>query len=223
MRQAAMLSLARMSSPPPRPQPVSLADLELVVTTARLRLRPLAATDVEDLWPTVSDPTFPAQMSWAAHADRAETLAWIRGHQAGIADGRDLTWAIEHAGRAVGTIGLGGITWEMRALRLDRAELGYWLARPQWGQGLMSEAAYAAVRFGFETLGLHKITVGCFPDNAGSKRVIEKLGFRFVGQPRDDVWRDGAWHDHLRYELTAAEWSDVSTTLRVPISRPRPT
>lgn len=210
-----------MSSPPPRTPIPSLLTLDLTITTEHLRLRPLLPTDVEDLWPTVSDPAFPAQMSWAAHADRTETLAFIRAMQAGIDAGTDLVWAIEHDGRAIGTVGLNGIRWELRALRTDRAELGYWLARAHWGKGLMTEAAYAAVRFGFETLGLHKITVGCFPDNPGSRRVIEKLGFRYVGQPRDDVWRDGRWHDHLRYELTVGEWSDVSTTL--PISRPRPT
>jgi RimJ/RimL family protein N-acetyltransferase len=49
--------------------------------------------------------------------------------------------------------------------------------------------------------------------------VIEKLGFRPVGRLEDDVWRDGRWWSVLRYELTASEWSDVSTTMRV--SRPR--
>jgi ribosomal-protein-serine acetyltransferase len=75
------------------------------------------------------------------------------------------------------------------------------------------------VRCGFELIGLHKVTVGCIAENAGSRRVIEKLGFRPVGRLEDDVWRDGCWWSVLRYELTASEWSDVSTTMRV--SRPR--
>jgi RimJ/RimL family protein N-acetyltransferase len=44
--------------------------------------------------------------------------------------------------------------------------------------------------------------------------VIEKSGFRYVGRLEDDVWRDGRWHAHLRYELTASEWADASRTLR---------
>src|SRR5204863_5466253 len=126
---------------------------------------------------------------------------------------------IEVEGRAMGTIGLDGIQFELRAWRVDQAELGYWIAPPLWGRGLMTEAAQAVMRCGFETIGLHKITVGCLADNAASRRVIEKLGFRLVGRREDDVWRDGRWWSVLRYELTASEWSDASTTMRV--SKPR--
>ena len=56
----------------------------------------------------------------------------------------------------------------MRAWRVDRAELGYWLAPALWSQGLMTEAAHrGGDASAFETLGLHKITVGCFAENDG--------------------------------------------------------
>jgi len=71
-------------------------------------------------------------------------------------------------------------------------------------------------RYGFETIGLHKIVVTCIAENVASRRVIEKAAFRWVGRAEDDVWRDGKWHAHLLYELTAPEWPDVHTTLRVP-------
>jgi len=135
--------------------------------------------------------------------------------------GEGITWAIEREGRVQGVIGLDGITWQLRAWRVDRAELGYWLAPALWRQGLMTEAAHAVVRWGFETLGLHKIKVGCVSENGASRRVIEKVGFRYVGRLEDDVWRDNRWWSHLRFELTAGEWPDVHTTMRV--SRPRPT
>ena len=48
----------------------------------------------------------------------------------------------------------------------------------------MTEAATAALRFAFETLGLHKVTIGCVEGNDGSQRVIEKLGFRFLAIAR---------------------------------------
>jgi [ribosomal protein S5]-alanine N-acetyltransferase len=84
----------------------------------------------------------------------------------------------------------------------------------------MTEAATAVVRVAFETIGLHKVTTTCFVDNHASRRVIEKVGFRFVGRAEDDLWRDGRWITHLCYELTSPEWPDVHTTMRV--SRPRP-
>ena len=117
----------------------------------------------------------------------------------------------ERDGHAVGCIGLAAITWGMHAWRVDRAELGYWLAKAEWNRGLMSEAARAIVRFAFETLGLHKIGVGCFVENEASRRVIERVGFRYVGRLEDDVWRDGRWWSHLRFELTEQKWRDLQT------------
>ena len=68
---------------------------------------------------------------------------------------------------------------------------------------------------------MYKITVGCVAENIASRRVIEKVNFRPVARLEDDVWRDGRWWTMLHYELTASEWSDVSTTMRV--HRPSPT
>lgn len=208
-----------MSSPPPRARIPALHELDLVLATARLRLRPLEDDDVDDLWPFVSDPELPRMMSWTAHTDRSQTLAFVHWARDAWARGSDATWAIEVDGRAMGVISLDDIRYEMRAWRIDRAELGYWIAPPLHGQGLMTEAAQAVMRCGFETLALHKITVHCIAENAGSRRVIEKLGFRPIGRLEDHVWRDGRWWSVLGYELTSGEWSDVSTTMRV--HRPR--
>jgi len=206
-----------MLSAPPRPIP-ELARLPLVIETPRLVLRPIARDDVDALWPYVSDPELPKMVSWAAHRDRADTVAFVEHQLEGLARGTDLTWGIALEGRVVGCIGLGGITWQFRAWRIDRAELGYWLGRPHWGQGLMSEAALAATQWGFETLGLHKITIGCVEGNLASQRIIEKLGYRFLAVHEEDFWRDGRWQAHRRYELTTTEWVDSARTQR--FSRP---
>jgi [ribosomal protein S5]-alanine N-acetyltransferase len=210
-----------MSSAPPRAVIPRLSELTLTIETARLRLRPFIEADADAIWPVVSRPEFPKFMSWAAHKDRAETLGFVRGQIAKVAQNDGVGWAIEHEGKVVGCIAFDDIEWEMRALRVDRTELGYWIAPEVWGKGLMTEAATAVVRCGFETIGLHKITTQCFVTNPASRRVIEKVGFRFVGRAEDDIWRDGKWTTHLLYELTSPEWPDVHTTM--PLSRPRPT
>jgi RimJ/RimL family protein N-acetyltransferase len=207
--------MSNLSSPPPRATIPRLDELDLVLVTARLRLRPLRDSDVEDLWPFVSDPELPRMMSWAAHTDPSQTLAFIAWTREALEKGSSVAWAIEVDGRAMGTIGLDGIQFAVRAWRVDSAELGYWIAPPLWGRGMMTEAAQAVMRCGFDTIGLHKITVGCLAENAASRRVIEKLGFRPIGRREDDVWRDGRWWSVLRYELTASEWGDASTTMRV--------
>ena len=204
----------------PRSAIPKLSELPLVIETARLRLRPFAESDVDAIWPIVSDPQFPRQMSWSAHADRDETFAFLRSQADAIRDGSGIGWAIEHEGRAAGCVGFDSVRWQVRKIRIDRGELGYWLAPALWNQGLMTEAVTAVVGYGFETIGLHKITTRCLADNPGSRRVIEKVGFRFVGRAEDDVWRDGAWATNLVYELTASEWPDVHTTMRVNRSQP---
>jgi RimJ/RimL family protein N-acetyltransferase len=203
-----------LSSAPPRPQIPSLVELPLVVDTPRLKLRPIALSDIDDLWPHVSNPEVAKFMSWAAHRDRAETETFIARNLEGLSHNTDLAWAIVIDGKASGIAGLHGITWGFRAWRIDRAELGYWLGAPYWGQGYMSEAALAATRWAFETLGLHKITIGCIEGNVASQKIIEKLGYRFLAKHEDDVWRDGRWWNHLRFELTAAEWGDTARTMR---------
>jgi RimJ/RimL family protein N-acetyltransferase len=204
-----------LSSAPPRAKIPKLDELDLVLITARLRLRPFEESDIDDLWPYVSDPALTRMMSWTAHTEPGQTLDFIRRVNSGLTTGTTVAWAIEIDGHACGCISLEEIQFGLRAWRVDRAELGYWIAPPLSGRGLMTEAAHAVMRTGFEMIGLHKITVGCIAENVGSRRVIEKLGFRPVGRLEDDVWRDGRWWSVLRYELTTSEWSDVSTTMRV--------
>ncbi|MFN0245508.1 MAG: GNAT family N-acetyltransferase [Kofleriaceae bacterium] len=200
---------------PPRSTIPTVSELPLVLATKRLTLRPYMLADVDALWPHVSDPRLPPQMSWNAHANKDETRAFVQRCIRGVTEGNGITWAILHDNELVGAIGLHGITFKHIAWRVDRAELGYWVGIPFHRRGFMTEAATEVVRFAFETLGLHKITVGCLDGNDGSRKIIERLGFRFIGRREDDVWRDGAWHAHLRYELLASSYSDITTTIPV--------
>jgi RimJ/RimL family protein N-acetyltransferase len=204
----------RMSSPPPREPIPTLSELPLVISTQRLRIRPTAESDADALFRYCSDPEVTPFVSWAAHTDVEQTRQWLRDGAEALAKGTDVVWAIEQGGEAIGAIGLHGIRWQVRAWRWDRAELGYWLGKPHWNQGLASEAAHAVTRWAFETLGLHKVTIGCIEGNIGSQKVIERVGYRFVGRCEDDAWRGDRWWHHLRYELTTAEWADSTRTLR---------
>jgi RimJ/RimL family protein N-acetyltransferase len=59
--------------------------------------------------------------------------------------------------------------------------LGYWISERHWGKGYANEAARAVQAFAFDERGLPELHSGCRPDNAGSRAVLEKLGFRHVG------------------------------------------
>ena len=75
------------------------------------------------------------------------------------------------------------------------AFIAFYLARPFWGRGLATEAGRAWVAFGFEKLGLRRIEAGVAASNAASRRVVEKLGFRWL---RSGGEGGVHWHD---YEL----------------------
>lgn len=193
-----------MSSwPPPDEPPAPLASPERTIATARLILRPFETEDAEVIWPVVSDPGFPRHMLWAAHTTIEQTRAWIASGGMQWETGTGCHWAIaprEQPRAVIGCVGLHGIAYQLLACRVDRAELGYWLAPHAWGQGLMTEAANAALHVGVGRLALHRITSGYFVDNPASGRILAKLGFQRTEVRRADVWRDGRWHDHVRVE-----------------------
>lgn len=60
-------------------------------------------------------------------------------------------------------------------------EIGYWIGRPFWGQGYISEAAKAVIKEARETLAVSTITAGVFNDNPASQRILAKLGFEIIG------------------------------------------
>lgn len=191
--------------------------LNLELHTSRLVLRPLGDDigDAKALWPYVSDPNIPRFMTWDAHRSIDETQSFVDAMKQsnagwrGEAGGQNIVWAICYKGAPVGVIGLHDITKIMRAWRMDRAELGYWLGPPFQNLGLITEAAKEVLRFGYQSLGLHKIIVGCIVDNAPSRRVIEKLGFRLLGEQRDHMFRFGRWWNHCSYELCVDEWQEL--------------
>ena len=88
------------------------------------------------------------------------------------------TYAIvlKETGLPVGSIGL---HHNDLAEKEDEAELGYWLGVPYWGQGLVPEAAREMLRHAFEDLKLERVWCGYYDGNEKSRRVQEKLGFKY--------------------------------------------
>jgi RimJ/RimL family protein N-acetyltransferase len=66
-------------------------------------------------------------------------------------------------------------------LKNNNAEIGYWLGEKYWGKGIMSEAVFAIIKYGFDNLKLHKIYGKHISENINSKRIFEKLGFKEEG------------------------------------------
>ena len=62
---------------------------------------------------------------------------------------------------------------------LERLETGFHLLPSAWGRGLATEAAQLVIRHAFEVVGARSLFAGHHPENVGSRRVLEKLGFRY--------------------------------------------
>ena len=117
-------------------------------------------------------------------------------------------WAIVHEGRASGGINL----WIVRP---DSAEIGYDIAHPLWGQGLVAEAAASVVVFGFEELGLARIQAVADIRNVASWRVMEKLGMQREGVARMNRLIGDERVDDVLYAVLRDEWQ-----AREPLRKP---
>jgi len=179
---------------------------KFLLQISRLRLRPLQIDDVEMLWPYVTDPEIPLYMSWSAHENKDITKEFLQDCQKKLQKLEGICWAIFYQEKFCGVIGLDHIQKSLQAAIVNSAELGYWLGKEFWGQGIIVEAAQAVLQFAFDILGLHKITIRHFVENVRSERVIEKLGFHFVGLLREDFFKNGKWHDHKLYEMLMSEF-----------------
>ncbi|WP_374468312.1 GNAT family N-acetyltransferase, partial [Ferrovibrio sp.] len=92
---------------------------------------------------------------------------------------------------------LGGITLSnIRRGASQCGELGYWIGKPHAGQGYMTEALAIMVQHCFATLKLHRLEAACLPENAPSRQLLSKAGFRSEGLLREYLKIDGAWRDH---------------------------
>jgi len=79
------------------------------------------------------------------------------------------------------------------------ATVGYWMGEPYAGLGYMAEALEAIVHHGFGTLDLSRIQAASLPENAASRRVLEKAGFKYEGVARSYLQIAGKWRTHVIY------------------------
>ncbi|HFI0273942.1 TPA: GNAT family N-acetyltransferase [Streptococcus suis] len=147
-----------------------------MLETARLLLRPWTVDDAEDLFVLASDPEIGPRAGWPAHQSLEESRNII---ETVFAQSGTYALVDKVSGKPVGAIGLmiGGAS---KLTTSDKeAELGYWLGRDYWGQGLVPEAIRELLCYAFETLKLETVWCGYFEGNEQSRRAQEKCGFTY--------------------------------------------
>ena len=140
-------------------------------------------------------------LPWVDTTRRVEDeLEFLRAVQAGYA-GSALQLAIAVGGQLAGSCGLVEIGQADRS-----AEVGYWLAEPHNGRGHMTAACRALVDHGFDALRLHRAVIRAATENAPSRAVAERLGFRLEGVEREAQLVNGEFVDLARYAVLRSEW-----------------
>lgn len=144
--------------------------------TERLILRPWKETDAESLYEYAKDPEVGPIAGWPPHKNVEESMDVIRN----VFNGTECYAICENGSdKAIGAVELKLNGHTDMTERDDECELGYWLGKPFWGRGYMPEAAGELIRHGFEDLNMSTIWCGYYDGNHKSKRVQEKLGFRY--------------------------------------------
>ena len=147
-----------------------------MLKTERLLLRRWEDSDAESLFEYAADPDVGPIAGWPPHQSIEESRDVIKN----VFNGKEAyAICLKTDDRAIGAIELKLNGHTDLTDRDDECELGYWLGKPFWGQGIMPEAVKEILRHAFEKIGMTKVWAGYYEGNLKSKRVQEKSGFRY--------------------------------------------
>jgi [ribosomal protein S5]-alanine N-acetyltransferase len=170
--------------------------------TDRLLLRPYLPTDVADLVRLAGTQEVAATTLRIPHPYREQdALDFVASCAPDAELERSTRFAItlRNGGQFLGGVGLRLERWQ------HQAELGYWLGVPYWGKGYATESAQAVVRFGFETLKLHRIFASHFAHNPASGRILRKIGMHYEGCLRGNVFKWDKFYDSELYSILSTD------------------
>ena len=154
----------------------------MVLETERLILRRWEDSDAENLYKYASDPDIGPIAGWPPHKNIEESRDIIKN----VLSGKEAyAICLKTDNKAIGAIELRLPGNTDLANGEDECELGYWLGKPFWGQGIMPEAAREMLRHAFEDCSMNKVWCGYYDGNEKSKRVQEKLCFKYQWRSED--------------------------------------
>jgi ribosomal-protein-alanine N-acetyltransferase len=180
----------------------------LRVPAGRVRLRPVRLRDAAP-WSRTRladrahlEPWEPAtDVNWEVRHSVSSWPAVCSGLRSEARKGRMLPYVIEVDGQFSGQLTIGNVTHG--ALR--SAWIGYWVASSATGGGVATAALALGLDHCFGPVGLHRVEATVRPENAASRAVLAKVGFREEGLLRRYLEVDGAWRDHLLVAITVEE------------------
>jgi ribosomal-protein-serine acetyltransferase len=169
------------------------------------RLRAFEEADADELFALTDrhrahlEPWLP----WVALTTSPDdSLEFIRRTRRQLDADAGMQLALVDADSAIaGVAGFHGFDWQNRA-----TTIGYWLAADRQGRGLMTAAVRALVDHAFAERGLHRVEIAAAVDNARSRAIPERLGFREEGVRRGAERHGDRYLDLVVYALLAPDW-----------------
>lgn len=172
------------------------------IETERLLLRPFCLYDVKTYYGLATDEEVLKGTDMPHELDEASAREWVVAHPESWQRRKELFVLVTtlDTREIVGSVSV--FTYD----RHDKADLGYWIARSEWGKGYATEATEAIVKYVFGTMKLHKLEANHLARNPSSGKVLEKLGFIYEGLHRDAYLKDGVHEDLVFYGLLRDEY-----------------
>lgn len=177
------------------------------IETDRLTLRQPLLTDYRE-WSALRrdsvDHLTPWEPLWAAdHLSRKSFANRVYWAQKSISGGTALPlFLVRREDAAI----IGAITLDnIRRGPAQAGTLGYWTGAQYIRQGYMREAIVALVHHAYDRLDLSRIEAACLPENAASRGLLEKCGFKYEGVAQSYLQINGRWRNHVLYAALRAD------------------
>ena len=171
------------------------------IETDRLTLRPPVHSDFR-AWVALREGSADFLIPWepvraADHHTRRAFTNRVYWAQRSVAGGTALPlFLVERQRQDL----LGAITLDnIQRGPSQSATLGYWIGEPFARRGYMSEAVEALVHHAFRALDLSRVQAACLPENAASRGLLEKVGFKYEGVAQSYLQINGRWRNHVLY------------------------
>lgn len=169
------------------------------IQTERLILRDWKLSDVDDFYEYAKVDGVGEMAGWPHHQNVEESLRILKSF---IDKGEVYAVVLKKTNKVIGSLGIMNRSMDPEYPATIQREIGYVLSKDHWGQGLMSEAVKAAIKYTFETLHADVIWCGHFDFNDRSRRVVEKCGFKFYKKGIYDAKLLGKKFDESCYLIT---------------------
>lgn len=174
------------------------------IETDRLILRPWQESDAAALYKYASDPDIGPIAGWPPHTSVEDSFEIIRTV---FAAPEVYAVVLKATGEPIGSCGIMfSDSLHSADMTVSEAEIGYWIGKPYWGQGLIPEAVRALLARSFNVLNLNAVWCGHYDGNLKSKRVCEKCGFRYHYTNPDILSPLGDRRTEHFYLLTRADF-----------------